>query len=257
MKVAVAVPRLTAEIEHNFAKICDFIEQAGRQGVDLLLFPECVLTALNLSDDYQSDLKLAISFDSEYLFGIREAARRWGIWVALGFLEQEHGVIYDSAVLIDDKGGTSLHYRRIHPGWRLRDALAEQYGDGRELVCASTPWGRIAFLICGDLFHEPQAEAKRLQPDILLFPFARCFSKTAVAGEQQKWDEEEWPNYRARAADVGALTLMANYIAPEELFGGGFGGGFILSRDGKLLASLPLRSEGLLVQEVDSSRWGR
>jgi hypothetical protein len=39
---------------------------------------------------------------------------------------------------------------------------------------------------------------------------------------------------------------MANYIAPEKLNGGGFGGGFIAGRDGKILKEKLLFEEGII-----------
>jgi len=184
---------------------------------------------------------------SEYINQIRERARLGNIWIALGFIEIDDGVLYDSAVLVDSAGDIALHQRRLSTGWCNNNASPKEYGYGNKYSTADTPWGKAGFMLCGDLFNVPKY-AKDAGLDILLFPYARCFTAGAVS-PQQRWDNEEWPEYSSQIRYVGAAAIGANYIAPEEgsPFNGGFGGGFITDAGGNLLASLPLNQAGLVL----------
>ncbi|MCL2421908.1 MAG: carbon-nitrogen hydrolase family protein [Defluviitaleaceae bacterium] len=254
MKAAIVVPQIEEyNITANLKIMLTYIDEAINANADLLLFPETVLTGLVISDDYDVDKQYAISLASEYINQIREKARRGDIWIAFGFLEIDEGILYDSALLIDSAGDIALHQRRLSPGWCATNARPEEYGYGSVYASANTPWGKVGFMICGDLFNVPHYAADE-KLDILLFPFARCFGPWVTLPYQQEWDEIEWPEYAKQIASVGAVyTLGANYIAPEEgsAFNGGFGGGFITDRAGRLLAGLPLFRAGLLLHDLE------
>jgi predicted amidohydrolase len=248
MRYAVAVPGITTNIQGNLEKVLAMMRQASSSGANIVLFPEAVLTALNISDDYIKDKQLALPLNAAPIKTIVDNATRYKIWTAFGFLELVGDIIYDSALLVDKDGAIALHYRRINPDWKEIDADPIKYKEGISLPTADTPFGKTVFLICGDLFEVTFPLAVKAKPDLLLSPFARCFPPD-VTEPQKQWDTAEWPDYAAQIKTVGAFTLMANYIAPKELNGGGFGGGYIVGRDGKLLKSLPLYEEGLIIYE--------
>ena len=87
----------------------------------------------------------------------------------------------------------------------------------------------MAFLICGDLFDDAVVSQLRdLQPDWMLFPFARCFSGGAC--DQKRWDTEELPEYLNRVRMVGVPSLMVNYLGGASLTGDNTFGGLLLRR---------------------------
>lgn len=175
MKLAVAVPEIAEhDIAVNFQTIQTYIKEAIQSNVDLLLFPEAVLTGLVISGNYDVDKKYAISINSEYIKQIAKLSQTGGIWVALGFIEIDNGILYDSAVLINNTGDIVLHQRRLSEGWCSTAASPKEYGYADKYSTADTPWGKVGFMLCGDLFNVPYY-AKNANLDILLFPFARCF----------------------------------------------------------------------------------
>ena len=237
---------VNGDIDTNFRTVLENIDQAALCGAQLILFPETVLTGLINNDEYDHDKNLAVPLDSQYILDIREKAKAKGIWVALGFFEIDDGVIYDSTILINDAGQIVLHQQRMSTGWRMPGLPITQYAEGTMLQTTETPWGKTGFLICGDLFDtwEGATEAKL---DLLLFPFARCFS-AGVTDFEEAW-KTEWPEYAKQIQQVSAgLTLGANYISPAEPgdHSGYFGGSFMADKDGNRLSALPLNQAGLL-----------
>lgn len=246
MRYGVAIPAIKPGIQFNLDKVLAMIRKAEDARADILLFPEAVLTGLNISGEYEIDRRLALTLDSAPIQKIIQYAYRYKIWTAFGFLELAGGIVYDSVLLVNSEGEIILHYRRISPGWRVKNANHEKYGCGESLITANTPWGKTAIFICGDLFEPAIVQkTKAVKPDLLLFPFARSFSQE-ISNPQRQWDNVEWPHYAAAIKAIGAFTLMSNYITTSAQ-GGYFGGGYIVNRDGKILKAQPLYEEGLLL----------
>jgi predicted amidohydrolase len=248
MRYAVAVPRITPTTKDNLDRILSIIRESSKSGADILLFPEAVLTGLNICDDYETDKLYAYSLESFPVQAIISNTRKCKMWTAFGFLELTNSTIFDSSILVDPNGKIVLHHRRMSPGWRARNADPAKYGCGTSLTTTITPWGKTAIIICGDLFETAFPQAVEAKLDLLLFPFARCFSPE-IKEPQKQWDDVEWPNYATKIKEIGALTLMSNYIAASELNGGGFGGGFIVDRNGEIIKAKPLLEEGLVIWE--------
>jgi predicted amidohydrolase len=248
MRYAVAVPRITRNTRDNLDKILAMMREASISGADILLFPEAVLTGLNICGDYDTDKRYAYSLESFPIQAIIDNATKCKMWIAFGFLELSNNTIFDSAILVDQNGKIILQHRRMSPGWKARNANPLQYGCGTSLSTAIAPWGKTAILICGDLFETAFPHAVEAKLDLLLFPLARCFSPE-VKEPQKQWNNVEWANYATQIKEIGSLTLMANYIASIELNGGGFGGGFIVDRNGEIIKAKALFEEGLIIWE--------
>ncbi len=251
MKVALAVPNISADACANHELVQRMITESSRNGAELILFPEAVFSGLTNNDVYAHDIELAMSVDDTRIEKLCETARDEKMWVCFGFLENYEGCIYDSALLVSPAGEKVIHYRRINPQWRARNLPSEQYAEGKMIPTAVTPLGKTAILICGDLFDADVIFLLRQEkPQLLLFPFARCFPDD-IKNEQAEWDTVEIHAYAAQVKLTTAdLTMMTNYLADRSLDGGAFGGAFVMDRHGTVLASLPLRQEGILYFDV-------
>jgi predicted amidohydrolase len=252
VKAALAVVRVCADPGANMAAVLRAVNEAAGYGAELVLFPEGVLTGLINNDDPVHDLPLGREIPGTATDTVAAVAAGCGLWVCLGLLERAGNQLYDTAVLIDDSGEVRLKHRRINPGWHGRKASPEIYREGTEVPVAYTPWGRMSILICGDLFDERAVSAVReAAPDWLLFPFARCF--TGGGSSQARWDDEEMPAYAERVRLAGAPALMVNYLADEASLPDdqSFGGAFVVSAEGRLIAQKPLGQAGLLFVDLE------
>lgn len=246
MRAALVIHQVVPGIEANLAAMEASIGEAADAGAGLVLFPEAALTGLINNDDPAHDLPLGQPIPGPATERVGAAARQHSLWIATGLLERDGDTLFDSAVLLGADGEMKLHYRRIQPQWHGHSADPRVYRQGDRIVVAASPFGRIAFLICGDLFDDGiVARLRDAKPDLLLFPFARNFGDGSF--DQARWDREEEPAYATRAALTGCLTLMVNALedrAPTEW--PAFGGAMVVAPQGDILARHPLGHPGVL-----------
>jgi len=248
-RFAMVVDWTRPSIGENLAAVTNWAAQAAGAGANLVLFPEAALSGFVNNDDVAHDLPLCCCIPGNETTLICAAARRLGIYIGLGMLEREGEVMYDSAVLIDPCGEIVLVYRRIQPCWRGPQADPLIYRQGSEIPMASTSFGNLAFLLCGDLFDDQIVDRVRnLASDYLLFPFARAFGDQCLS--QDDWARREEGVYAARAARCSCTTLMVNELTPpQDCEYPSFGGAMVVSPDGRVLTRLPLAEPGMLLWE--------
>ncbi len=258
---ALAVNPVTLDAVTNLMSLLQMIHAAADAGADLVLFPEAALTGLLNNDDPAHDLPLCQPIPGPATDTLAAAARARGVWVGVGLLEREDTRredtrredtrLYDTAVLLAPTGEIALQYRRISPGWHGRRADPAVYTHGTEIPVAQTPWGSAAFLLCGDLFDDDLIQRVRAaQPEWLLFPFARSYedSDSRNPAHQAQWDREDIFDYRERVRMAGVTTLLVNYLGDSALPDDGtFGGAWVISGTGEVLAQHPLGQPGLLM----------
>ncbi|AKI97758.1 carbon-nitrogen hydrolase family protein [Kosmotoga pacifica] len=250
MKCAVAVNKIHASKEENISFIRSLIEEAARNDAKLILFPETALTGLVNTDSPEKDLKLGESISGKYLEELSAMSKELGIWIALGVFEIEDGVLYDSAVLISPERKVALKHRRTDSGWHSPNAPADVYKEGNKHEMIETPFGKVAFLICGELFQDDALDAvKKLKPDLLLVPMARSAYK--IDDVQYWWDTEEKWFYVERVAEVKANCLVANCLGDGDIEDS-FGGAMAVDRNGRLIAELQLYKQGILYVDINS-----
>lgn len=246
MKVALAVPRLTADRAANIAEITKHTRNAAQQGAELVLFPEMVLTGYVHTEDPEHDRQLAVTVpgpETEYL---AQLARECSAYLALGLLERDADTFYDTALLFGPDGRLLLKYRRISATWHYQSADPAIYREGEIISLGHTPLGSFAFLICGDIMFDAITDLVRaLQPDWLLFPLAREFDEDVH--DAREWEEQEITHYGERVARMGVCTLLVNYVGEVDPC---FGGAVAYRNDGTVIARRSLYQPGLLVVEL-------
>ena len=225
---AVASVRVESDPSENLRTVFKAIDRAGRMGAELVLFPEAVLTGLANNDHPEHDLALGQTVPGPATRRIARRAAEAGVWVAFGLLEREGNTLYDTTLLLNPDREIVLKYRRITPGWHGSGADPRVYGHGSQLGFADTPFGKVGFLICGDLFDDDLLEmARSLGLDLVLVPFARSFEGPGHA--EAFWRTEKLA-YAHRAARLAARVAMVNYLSED----GCFGGGMVVMPDGSI-----------------------
>jgi nitrilase len=260
---------LTAGVD----KAVQYIEEAARAGVKLIVFPETWLPGypnhvwlgpVSWSAQFTRPyFESSVEEGSETDKAIAEAARKNRIQVSMGLSEREGGSLYISQWHYDESGNIIQRRRKLKPTHVERTVYGE--GDGSDLVVNETSIGRVGQLSCWE----------HLQP----------LSKYAMYSQNEQIHCAAWPNYalyegivhtlgaevntavsRVYAVEGSCFVIAACATVSEELrdllcqgdpekekllrVGGGFTR--IYGPDGRSLApELAETEEGLVMAEID------
>lgn len=127
----------------NLGHAEELIAEAAVSGADIALLPE----AMDLGWTHPSCATQAASIpDGEPSRRLSSAARRHGIYVCAGLIEQAGSHVYNAAVLIDPSGELLLVHRKLNE----LEIAHPYYDQGDRLGVAHTPLGTIGMMICAD-----------------------------------------------------------------------------------------------------------
>ena len=151
MKIALAQisPRL-GDVEANLKLHLDSIDRAAASGANVVCFPELSLTGYYLRDLTST---VAVRPDAgDHVFArLLEASR--GIDVVVGFVEEtERFLHYNSAAFLSAGKVVHVHRKVYLPTYGMFDEQRFMAA-GDTVRSFATPWGRVAMLICEDLWH--------------------------------------------------------------------------------------------------------
>lgn len=152
----------------NLQRAEERIAEAARQGAQVVLLPEA-LTA-GWTDDSSARVADEIP-GGESCARLGGAARKHGVLVCAGLVEQAGDIVFNSAVLFGPDGTVLLHHRKINELGIGHGC----YAQGDRLGVAQTSVGRIGVMICADAFAPGQVISRTLGmmgADILLSPCA-------------------------------------------------------------------------------------
>lgn len=130
------------EPERNLERAQTLIEKAAKQQADLILLPE----TLDLAWTHPSIYKEAETIPGDRSNFFCQLAIKNNIWICLGLSEKDGEDLYNSAILIDNKGRIIHKYRKIN----LLEVEFPFYNVGQQLSVVTTPFGKIGINICAD-----------------------------------------------------------------------------------------------------------
>ena len=154
-------------LQDNLARAVEMIAQAGRQGCQIAVLPEC----LDLGWAHPAAGQLAAEIPGPATAMLGQAASDARLHVVAGLTERDGSKTYNSAVLIDASGRVLLKHRKIN----LLDIEQGVYCTGDRLCVAETACGVIGVNICADNFPDSLAlghSLARMGAQILLSPSA-------------------------------------------------------------------------------------
>jgi predicted amidohydrolase len=228
------------EVELNLRKVLSFLGSAAEQQVDLVVFPECVLTGYIL--DLEEAHSVALPFDSPWIDQIVEACRKFGLLSVIGSLEKDDkGKCFNAAFLIAPDGLLNV-YRKTHlPGFGADRYLSA--GDQLSDVIG-TPVGLLGMLICFDLFFPEAVRILALNgAELIIVPSAWSSVSTY------------YPDYilRSRSFENGVYIIAADHVGNER--GVNFlGRSIVAGIDGQVIAEGSRHSEEMLIVDIEPKR---
>jgi len=242
-RLALASLLITSDVQRNLSAVAHAVERADSAECRLVCFPECTLTGLVNTEDYEADIKLAVDIPGNTTDKIGFLAKRYGIHIAIGLLERDQERLYDTAILFNGDGEIILKYRRINPKWHSPKSPKNLYVEGTRFSVASTQLGKIAFAICGDMFDDTVITMIQIaEPDYLIVPLARSFADYT----QDWWKEEEKWVYAQQIAKIGMTSFIINSFESQARWPS-FGGSLVVSSHGQIIAETQIGKPSFLV----------
>jgi predicted amidohydrolase len=161
----------------NFVRIDNAIRESKDAGADIACFPEtAILGWVNL--DAHKRARPIPGEDSDRLCRLAED---YNLYLCVGLAEKQGGNLYDSTVLIDNKGNILLKHHKIN---LLKELMSPPYTPGKSINVVETKFGRVGLLICADTHDSKILKCMAaMKPDLLLVPYGYA----AV--------EDEWPGH--------------------------------------------------------------
>lgn len=156
------------DLSHNLAHARELIAEASSNDAQLALLPEC----LDLGWTHPSSQHFAGPIPEGQAYStLAQAAVENNIFVCAGLTEIADGCVFNTAVLIDNKGNLLTTHRKLN---ELSIGHA-YYAQGRTLGVVDTPLGSVGLMTCADAFATDHVLSRSLGymgADIILSPCA-------------------------------------------------------------------------------------
>lgn len=221
MKVAlIPMPVEDGNFETNWKEFERRFKEALHHSPDFIVFPEYCLTGFREWD-----------FSGAKLYGeivkrVSTLAKNNAVYVIFGLLEPYKDCVYNSALLINREGEVILRHRKFQEPMK--------FCTGNTVKTAKTEFGKVAIIICGDLYNKRILKwIKRKKPDFLFVPME-------YSPESGKISEEDLKAMSERVKLLSVKAFIVNSYPP--------GGAWVFDEGGNLLR----KSSGdkLLIFEV-------
>jgi len=154
-KIALAQIKIEQKnIEKNCKKIFERIEEAAKENVDIICFPELATIGYTITTDELQNLPE--DFNNTFIEKLQEKAKLFKIHILVGYLEskttKKSRDFYNSCIFIDDDGKILANTRKVYL-WKKEKT---KFKAGNKFVVKNTKFGKIGILLCYDLeFPEP------------------------------------------------------------------------------------------------------
>lgn len=156
------------DIQINLKNAEKLVAQAASNKADIAVLPEC----MDIGWTHPASLLNATTIpDGEVFKKLTSLAKEHNIYICSGMTEKDGEKIYNTAVLINNKGELLLKHRKINE----LDIGKPYYSTGDRLNVTDTELGRIGVMICADAISEDRSittALARMGPDVILSPCA-------------------------------------------------------------------------------------
>lgn len=253
-------PRCEAEPARNLRASIKRIQDAARQGADIICLPELFLSHYFCQETDLRNFDLAESIPGPTTEKLGSVARSLGkVIVASLFEKRAVGVYHNTAVVFDADGSTAGVYRKSHiPDDPL---YHEKYyftpGD-LGFRAFDTKFGKVGVLVCWDQWFPEAARLTAMQgANVLVYPTAIGWHprEKEQFGKQQ---HDAWETMqRAHAIANGVYVAAINRVGHEGPADGGldfWGASFVSDPFGVVLARGSHDQEEILITECDLAR---
>ena len=244
VRIAQFAPRL-GDVSANLDRMLEIARQAAADGVDLVQFPELALTGYSLRD---LTSECALDLRSREFDALRAASR--DVSLAVGFVEEtpDH-LFFNSAAYLE--GGEVVHvHRKVHlPTYGLFEE-GRYFAAGDTVRAFPSRFGRIAMLVCEDVWHLPMPYLAALDGAACVLALAASPTR-GVGSEGKAKNTVAWERMLLTyASSLTVFLVYSNRVGFED--GVGFwGGSEIVSPSGDVVVKGLYHEEDFPTARVD------
>jgi N-carbamoylputrescine amidase len=252
-KVAVTQFAMSQNRAENIAKADSLIENAAKNGAELVLLPELFEGPYFCQVEDYANFDLAEeASDSETIKHFQEIAKKNHVVLPISFFEKASPCYYNSLAMIDADGKVLGIYRKSHipTGECYEEKFYFTPGD-TGFMTFKTKVGIVGVGICWDQWFPEVARILALKgAELIVYP-------TAIGSEPvlPKDSKPHWQNVmRGHAAANLIPVLASNRVGTEKAKGSSmtfFGSSFICDQHGEIVKELGRDEEGFLVADFD------
>lgn len=251
----------------TFAKFEDYLSQAEKSGLDLIVFPEAFMGGYPKGidfgvtvgartpegrEEFRQYFEQAIERGSGEMQKIQSAIKSANINVVLGLIERDGGTLYCVTASFDRSGACLAWHRKLMP--TAMERVIWGMGDGSDMDAAKMEFGVVASAICWENYMPLyRAHLYSQNPIIHTAPTVddrdvwlptmqmialegRCFVVTACQYMTRGHVSADWYN-PVQGTDDDTVLIR--------------GGSCIVSPMGEILANPVFNKEALIMAEVD------
>lgn len=255
LKIALVQHACTEDREENLARSRAGVEDAARQGAELVLLQELHGSLYFCVREDTAAFDLAEPIPGPTTEQLAVSAREFGV-VLVGsvFERRAAGIHHNTAIVFERDGSEAGRYRKAHipddPGYSEKFYFCP--GDtGFEPIDTSV--GRLGLLVCWDQWFPEAARLMALAgAELLLYPTAIGFDPNDDTGEQQR-QLDAWITVQRGHAIANNLPLVACNRVGAESDNHFWGNSFACGPQGEILARAGDGPE-TLIADLDLTR---
>ena len=262
MKIALIQQKFHFTKEKTIEKTCEFIEQAAKQGAELVCLGElhqseyfcqsANVDFFDLANDYEKDVQFWSSI-----------AKKHGVVLLTSLFEKRSaGLYHNTAVVFEKDGSIAGKYRKMH----IPDdpCFYEKFyftpGDlGFEPI--NTSLGKLGVLVCWDQWYPEAARLMALKgAQILIYPTAIGWFDKDEKEEKQRQLGAWLGVQKGHAIANGLYTIAVNRVGFEEDKSGVeegirfWGNSFVFGPQGEEICILDSENECIKLVDIDLQR---
>jgi NAD+ synthase (glutamine-hydrolysing) len=235
------------DVKGNLEVHLALVDDARRQGADLLVFPELSLTGYVLQD-LVSAVALHPTGDDPVFKRLLEASQ--DLDLVVGFVDEDSRSRFYIAGAYLSRGQVVHVHRKVYlPTYGLFDE-GRFFAWGDTIRAFDTRFGRLGLLICEDFWHASPPYLLWLDgADLLLLTSA---SPGRGLTSEPELESARWVEHinSAYASLFTVFVAHANRVGYED--GLNFwGGSTVFDPNGRLIAQGPYHAEALTLAEID------
>ncbi len=221
-------PEPSSSLEQNRDRYVELCRKAGEQGIQLLCLPEVVFSWGLAGQTPDRMPEFAVDVPGPMIDPFCQVAAEFGMAICLPVHEKEDELVYNTAVLIDERGAISAKYRKVHLALPDEVWSGVTPGDAFSVAKIHTADASVGMNICMDSSAAESARAAaRLGAEVLLLPIMGDHRADRWTRGRPRFDVQRWMM-------IMQMRAMDNHVYLVAARNEGVGSG-VFAPDGTIL----------------------